>query len=153
MTSTSVPKASSQIDPNSLPGLLEKLVQIDSDFAKRDFGKDHYQVRLDETWMVVRTINTDVFDLMRLDYAIRSRITERGWHYGLGLMSSIVLKTKLARVCIPGSANEEAVPYIPRPLWIWESHESEDAIALLRAYVQGMERIEALVSHVDQAAA
>lgn len=159
MLSTSVPKASAvengdcagHIDPQSLPGLLERLVKSDPDFAKGDC-KGHYQIRLHETWMVVRAINPDDFDFMRLDRAIRERITERGWHYGLGLMSSIVLKTKLARVCIPGSADEQASSYIPRPMWIWESHESEDAIALLRAYVQGLEKVEEL-RHADHAAA
>lgn len=160
MVSTDVPKASAVEngdcagfhDPSSLPGLLEKLIESDREFVKRDSGKGHYQIRLKETWMVVMAIHPDDFDFMRLDRAVRSRITERGWYYGVGLMSSLVSGTSPARICIPGSTDADAVPHIPRPLWIWESHENEDAIALLRAYVKAVEKVAELRHANDQAA-
>lgn len=103
-------------DPTSLVGLLEILLETDREFVKRSFNDGHYQVR--------------------------SRITERGWHYGIGLMSSLILHTKLARICLPST---ESAPFISKPLWVWESHENVDAIALLRAYVKAVEKFQELV--------
>jgi hypothetical protein len=133
-----------------LPDLLEKLVKQDGEFIKPDDIEGHYQVRIKGTWMVVDSVYPDDFDFMRLDRALRLRINERGWHYGLGLMSSAVLCGRLARICIPctgtRSVQQAGEPYISHPIWIWESHKDEDAIALLRAYVQGLEKIEELVN-------
>jgi hypothetical protein len=159
MDSTTIPTASANgngdcaghLDPDSLPGLLEKLVERDREFIRRDFGKGQYQIRLKEYWMVIRTENVDDFDFMRLDRALRERITERGWHYGLGLMSSAVLHGRLARICIPASSSGSPC-LIPRPLWIWESHQEEDAIALLRAYCMAVEKVEELLNATNHAA-
>ncbi|HEY9610499.1 hypothetical protein [Allocoleopsis sp.] len=132
---------------SDLSELLEKLAKTDADFVRVGFSDGTYQVRIGDYWMVVRSRFADEFDFMRLDRALRSRITEQGWHYGLGLMSSAVLHGRLARICIPPSSTQTYVescplPFIPRPLWIWASHPTEDAIALLRAYVTAVEKIE-----------
>lgn len=132
---------------SDLSELLEKLVATDGDFVRCGFHDGNYQVRIGEYWMIVQSQFADEFDFMRLDRALRSRITERGWHYGLGLMSCAVLDSKLARICIPASdtqvyAESCPLPFLPRPLWIWNSHPTEDAIALLRAYVNALEKIE-----------
>jgi hypothetical protein len=159
MVSTTIPTASAngngdcagKLDPNSLPGLLEKLVERDKEFIRRDIGKGQYLIRLKECWMVVHGDNADDFDYMRLDYALRARVRERGWHYGLGLMSSAVLHGQLARIRIPASASGSPC-LIPRPLWIWESHQEEDAIALLRAYCVAVEKVEELLNATNHAA-
>jgi hypothetical protein len=135
-----------------LSELLDKLISLDSGFVCFDKSGGNYLVRLKEDWLAIEWQYSDDYDYMRIDRALRARITERGWFYGLGLMSSAVLNTKLARVCIPSSKDLSSLPYIPRPLWIWESHETEDAIALLRAYCRAAEKIEELLAHVNQAA-
>jgi hypothetical protein len=132
-----------------LSELLDKLINLDSTFVCFDNSGGNYLVRLKENWLTIAWQYSDDFDYMRLDRALRARITERGWFYGLGLMSSAVLNTKLARVCIPSSKDLSSSPYIPRPLWIWGSHEEEDAIALLRSYCRAVEKIEELMAHAN----
>jgi hypothetical protein len=129
--------------------LLDKLTTLDPDFVCFDNNKGNYLIRLKNNLLVIAWKYSDEFDYMRLDRALRARITERGWLYGIGLMSSAILSTKLARVCIPSSKDLSSPPYIPRPLWIWESHEEEDAIALLRAYCRAVEKIEELMAHAN----
>jgi hypothetical protein len=127
------------LNPESFEGLLERLLKRDPEFIKRNWDSGTYQIRLNDYWMVVSANNPDDFDFMRLDRAIRSRINERGWKYGLGIMSGVVLNSQLARIYIPG--NDDLNPMMPRALWIWESHSTEDAIAILRAYVKAVETI------------
>jgi len=139
MTTTTSKYVAELLNPESFEGLLERLLKRDPEFIKRNWDSDTYQIRLNDYWMVVSANNPDDFDFMRLDRAIRSRITQRGWKYGLGIMSGVALNSQLARIYIPG--NDELNPMMPRALWIWESHSTEDAIAILRAYVKAVETI------------
>lgn len=152
---TTVEKPRTRLDLDLLK-LLEKLVERDPEFIKRDFGEGQFLVRLNEDWLVIRTKSVDDFDFMRLERALKVRIKERGWHYGIGLMSAAILHGQLARIFIPATSTREqgskTCPYIPRPLWIWESHQTEDALALLRVYVQAVEKIEELNAHQTAAA-
>lgn len=151
MTTTTPLAPTELINPESVEGLLERLIANDSDFIKHNWTPGTYQIRLNETWMVISSRNPDDFDFMRLDRALRSRIHEKGWKYGLGIMSGVALNSQLARIYIPG--NHESNPMMPRAIWIWESHGTEDAIALLRAYVKATEKILELANaHTREAA-
>lgn len=143
---------------NDLADLLDRVAKMES-WVKQDRSdqyhinfitttkvaindREQYIVKLKDEWLVIRTKDPDEHDFMRLDRALRRQIELKKLGFLMGTGSDLNAIVKLASVYIPVSEGDRA-------MWFSGSHETEEAIALLKAYVEATEAIAAKQAHAD----